>query len=62
MLLSRLATMPDLAYITVNGGQNAVGMLNITEQAGTGYAVVSVVPEPMTMLLLGLGGLFIRRK
>ena len=49
-------------YLTVNGHESAVGMLDIATESGTDYTIVTVIPEPVTMLLLGLGGLFIRRK
>ena len=29
---------------------------------GLPYAEITVIPEPMTVLLLGLGGLFLRRR
>ncbi|MCE5184657.1 MAG: PEP-CTERM sorting domain-containing protein [Planctomycetaceae bacterium] len=48
-------------YITVNGGQSAVGMLNFAVDENN-YTHVTAIPEPITMLLLGIGGLFIRRK
>jgi formylglycine-generating enzyme required for sulfatase activity len=38
------------------------GMTPYYEGTGVGFRVASIVPEPCTLLLLGLGGLLIRRK
>lgn len=43
------------------GGSNMTLKLNAVDTPLTGLAV-TVVPEPMTVALLGLGGLFIRRR
>lgn len=48
--------------LTVNGGQSAVGMLSFAVDPGTQYTTVTIIPEPITLTILALGGLLIRRK
>jgi hypothetical protein len=45
-----------------NLGLDGVGVLTYVDNATQESMDINVIPEPMTMALLGLGGLFIRRK
>ncbi|MEN6386705.1 MAG: hypothetical protein ABFD79_16115 [Phycisphaerales bacterium] len=48
--------------LTVNGGQSAVGMLSFAVDSATQYTTVTIIPEPMTLTILAIGGLLISRK
>jgi hypothetical protein len=42
----------------VAGGNNTL----VVAPNGDGYTLITAIPEPITVALLGLGGLFLRRK
>ncbi len=59
------AAKPLAVFFTVAAGQKPVTIqvLDIDDEFnGSVAGMVTLVPEPMTMALLALGGLFIRRK
>lgn len=56
-----------MGELDINGPGNNVGstlkVLNVFDMDGNPFGTVSVmIPEPVTMALLGLGGLFLRRR
>ena len=56
-------TIPDAPGTTVDiTGGNVFVRLNWIEIYLLGAATLNIVPEPMTIALLGLGGLFLRRR
>jgi len=61
------AVKPMASFFTIAGAQKGIYQVLLVKDDGQGmYSTkmgeVIVTPEPMTMLLLGLGGLFLRRK
>jgi len=52
-----------VAGIQFNVNTTGLGQVQLlTEDLGTILDTINVVPEPATMLLIGLGGLFLRRR
>jgi hypothetical protein len=60
------ATAPDWSSIVVPAGQHTVRLAHEDDywpdNYGTRQTQVYLVPEPTTLLLLGLGGLFLRKR
>ncbi len=63
-LYSFTYTVPDAPGTTVDitAGNINVGLSNWTFPTSLGGATLNIVPEPMTIALLGLGGLFLRKR
>lgn len=51
-----------LATYNVTGAGSTIYMLNVDADAIVDSVTVAAIPEPVTVALLGLGGLFIRRR
>ena len=67
--LYHVPTVPASTYITINGSNQTpygdtveIDFSDGTSIYSTQGLVIHVIPEPMTMSLLGLGGLFLRRR
>ena len=55
-------TNEHLSKILVNGSAAEIGVNLSVISDGAAGSIVSAIPEPATMLLFGLGGMFLRRK
>ena len=64
-IMTKTSNFVGVAETYIDSGQFAAltpGVLAASYDSGTDLTTIQIVPEPATMILLGLGGLLIRRK